>query len=74
MIPLLIMVFIFNLLIAMAMKVLADGDMGNRVFSNKWVKLFLLIPPVSIVIGFLIIGFGVGYILYYLFKAYFSND
>lgn len=74
MIPLLIMVFIFNLLIAMAMKVLADGDMGNRVFSNKWVKLFLLIPPVSIVIGFLIIGFGVGYILYYLFKAYLSND
>ncbi len=74
MIPLLIILFVFNGLLAMGMKVLANGDMGNRVFSNKWVKLFLLIPPVSIVIGFLIIGFGVGYILYYLFKAYFSND
>ena len=74
MIPLLIMVFIFNGLIAMAMKVLADGDMGNRVFSNKWVKLFLLIPPVSIVLSGFVILFGMGWILYYLFETYLSND
>jgi hypothetical protein len=74
MIPLLIMVFIFNGLIAMAMKVLADGDMGNRVFSNKWVKLFLLIPPVSIVLSGFVILFGMGWILYYIFESYLSND
>ncbi len=74
MIPLLIIIFIFNGLLAMGMKVLANGDMGKRVFSNKWVKLFLLIPPVSIVLSGFVILFGMGWILYYIFESYLSND
>ena len=74
MIPLLIILFVFNGLLAMGMKVLANGDMGNRVFSNKWVKLFLLIPPVSIVLSGFVILFGMGWILYYIFESYLSND
>jgi len=74
MILLLIILFIFNGLLAMGMKVLANGDMGKRVFSNRWIKVFLLIPPVSIVLSFLVILFGMGWILYYMFESYLSND
>ena len=74
MILLLIILFIFNLLLAMGMKVLANGDMGKRVFSNRWIKVFLLIPPVSIVLSFLVILFGMGWVIYHLFETYLSND
>lgn len=74
MIPLLIILFVFNLLLAMGMKVLANGDMGKRVFSNRWIKVFLLIPPVSIVLSGFVILFGMGWILYYMFETYLSND
>ena len=74
MILLIIILFVFNGLLAMGMKVLANGDMGKRVFSNRWVKLFLLIPPVSIVLSGFVILFGMGWILYYIFESYLSND
>ena len=74
MIPLLIILFVFNLLLAMGMKVLANGDMGKRAFSNRWIKVFLLIPPVSIVLSGFVILFGMGWILYYMFETYLSND
>jgi hypothetical protein len=74
MIPLLIMVFVFNLLLAMGMKVLVNGDMGKRVFSNRWIKVFLLIPPVSIVLSLFVILFGMGWVIYHLFETYLSND
>ena len=74
MIPLLIMVFIFNLLLAMGMKVLVNGDMGKRVFSNRWIKVFLLIPPVSIVLSLFVILFGMGWVVFHLFETYLSND
>ena len=74
MIALLIILFVFNGLLAMGMKVLANGDMGKRVFSNRWIKVFLLIPPVSIVLSGFVILFGMGWILYYIFESYLSND
>ena len=74
MILLLIILFVFNGLLAMGMKVLANGDMGKRVFSNRWIKVFLLIPPVSIVLSGFVILFGMGWILYYMFETYLSND
>ena len=74
MIPLLIILFVFNLLLAMGMKVLANGDMGKRVFSNRWFKVFLLIPPVSIVLSGFVILFAMGWVIYYLFETYLSND
>lgn len=74
MIALIIILFVFNGLLAMGMKVLADGDMGKRVFSNRWIKVFLLIPPVSIVLSGFVILFGMGYVIYYLFETYLSND
>ena len=74
MILLLIILFVFNGLLAMGMKVLANGDMGKRVFSNRWIKVFLLIPPVSIVLSGFVILFGMGWIIYYLFETYLSND
>ena len=74
MILLLIILFIFNGLLAMGMKVLANGDIGKRVFSNRWGKVLLLIPPVSIVLSCFVIIFGMGWILYYIFESYLSND
>lgn len=74
MILLIIILFIFNGLLAMGMKVLANGDWGKRVFSNRWGKVFLLIPPVSIVLSAFVILFGMGWILYYIFESYLSND
>ena len=68
------MVFIFNLLLAMGMKVLVNGDMGKRVFSNRWIKVFLLIPPVSIVLSLFVILFGMGWVVFHLFETYLSND
>ena len=74
MILLLIILFVFNGLLAMGMKVLANGDIGKRVFSNRWGKVLLLIPPVSIVLSAFVILFGMGWILYYMFESYLSND
>ena len=74
MILLIIILFIFNGLLAMGMKVLANGDIGKRVFSNRWGKVFLLIPPVSIILSAFVILFGMGWILYYIFESYLSND
>ena len=74
MILLIIILFIFNGLLAMGMKVLANGDIGKRVFSNRWGKVFLLIPPVSIVLSAFVILFGMGFVLYYIFESYLSND
>ena len=74
MILLLIILFVFNGLLAMGMKVLANGDIGKRVFSNRWIKVFLLIPPVSIVLSGFVILFGMGWVLYYIFESYLSND
>ena len=74
MILLLIILFVFNGLLAMGMKVLANGDIGKRVFSNRWGKVLLLIPPVSIVLSAFVILFGMGFVLYYIFESYLSND
>ena len=74
MILLIIILFVFNGLLAMGMKVLANGDLGKRVFSNRWGKVLLLIPPVSIVLSAFVILFGMGWILYYIFESYLSND
>ena len=74
MILLLIILIVFNGLLAMGMKVLANGDIGKRVFSNRWGKVLLLIPPVSIVLSAFVILFGMGFVLYYIFESYLSND
>lgn len=74
MILLLIILFVFNGLLAMGMKIFADGDVGKRVFSNRWIKGLLLIPPVSIVLSLFVILFGMGWVLYYIFESYLSND
>ena len=74
MILLIIILFVFNGLLAMGMKVLANGDIGKRVFSNRWGKVLLLIPPVSIVLSAFVILFGMGFVLYYIFESYLSND
>ena len=74
MILLIIILFVFNGLLAMGMKVLANGDMGKRVFSNRWGKVFLLIPPVSIVLTCFVILFGMGWVVFHLFETYLSND
>lgn len=74
MILLIIILFIFNGLLAMGMKVFANGTTGEGVFSNRWIKVLLLIPPVSIVLSAFVILFGMGWILYYMFESYLSND
>ena len=66
---LIVMIAILNMLLAFAMVYTFDN---NTILEKKGIRLFLLIPPVSIVVFFSVAIFGIFYSLYLLLHNYLS--
>ena len=71
---LIIILSVFNMLIAFSIKMIVNDKTRKEYLSYKWVKWILLIPPVSIILAFVIVVFGIFYTIYMALDLYLSND
>jgi hypothetical protein len=66
--------FLLNTAGALGIHALIDDSVRERYLSNVWVKLLLLIPPVSIILAFITLFYGVLFLIYLALSNYFSNN
>lgn len=71
---LIMILFLFNMLLAFSIKMIVNDKTERKYLSSKWVRWFLLIPPVSIVLFFSMVVFGIFYTIYMALSLYLSND
>ena len=71
---LIMILFLFNMLLAFSIKMIVNDRTRKEYLSYKWVKWILLIPPVSIILAFVIVVFGIFYTIYMALDLYLSND
>jgi len=71
---LIMILFLFNMLLAFSVKMIVNDKTERKYLSSKWVRWFLLIPPVSIIVSFGIVVFGILYTIYMALDLYLSND
>ena len=71
---LIMILFLFNMLLAFSIKMIVNDKTERKYLSSKWVRWFLLIPPVSIVLSFSMVVFGIFYTIYMALSLYLSND
>ena len=71
---LIIILSVFNMLLAFSIKMIVNDKTRKEYLSYKWVKWILLIPPVSIILAFVIVVFGILYTIYMALDLYLSND
>ncbi len=66
--------FLLNTAGALGIHALIDDSVREKYLSNVWVKLLLLIPPVSIILAFITLFYGVLFLIYLALSNYFSNN
>jgi hypothetical protein len=71
---LIMILFLFNMLLAFSIKMIVNDKTDRKYLSSKWVRWILLIPPVSIVLSFSMVVFGIFYTIYMALSLYLSND
>ena len=71
---LIMILFLFNMLLAFSIKMIVNDRTWKRYLSSKWVRWILLIPPVSIILASVIVVFGILYTIYMALDLYLSND
>lgn len=71
---LIMILFLFNMLLAFSIKMIVNDKTDRKYLSSKWVRWILLIPPVSIVLSFSMVVFGILYTIYTALSLYLSND
>ena len=71
---LIMILFLFNMLLAFSIKMIVNDKTERKYLSSKWVRWILLIPPVSIILSFSIVVFGIFYTIYTALALYLSND
>lgn len=71
---LIMILFLFNMLLAFSIKMIVNDRTERKYLSSKWVRWILLIPPVSIVLFFSMVVFGIFYTIYMALSLYLSND
>ena len=71
---LIVFVLLLNTAGALGINALVYDRVRERYLSSKWIKVLLLIPPVSIVISFVILSYGVLFLIYLALSNYFSNN
>jgi hypothetical protein len=59
---------------ALGIHALVDDSVRERYLNSKWVKVLLLVPPVSIILAFIILFYGVLFLIYLALSNYFSNN
>lgn len=67
-------VFLLNTAGALGINSLVDDKIREKYLSSVWVKLLLLVPPVSILIAFVLLSYGVLFLIYLALSDYFSNN
>ena len=67
-------VFLLNMAGALGINALVDDSVREKYLSSVWVKLLLLVPPVSIVLAFITLSYGVLFLIYLALSNYFSNN
>ena len=71
---LIVFVFLLNTAGALGINALVADRIKERYLSSVWVKLLLLVPPVSILIAFVLLSYGVLFLIYLALSDYFSNN
>jgi hypothetical protein len=66
--------FLLNTAGALGIHALVDDSVRERYLNSVWVKVLLLIPPVSIVLAFITLSYGVLFLIYLALSNYFSNN
>ena len=66
--------FLLNTAGALGIHALVDDSVRERYLNSKWIKLLLLVPPISIVLSFMILFYGVLFLIYLALSNYFSNN
>jgi hypothetical protein len=66
--------FLLNTAGALGIHALIDDSVREKYLSNVWVKLLLLVPPVSIILAFITLFYGVLFLIYLALSNYFSNN
>jgi hypothetical protein len=73
-----ILLIVFLLLLntagALGIHSLVDDSVRERYLSSKWIKILLLVPPVSIILAFITLSYGVLFLIYLALSHYFSNN
>lgn len=73
-----ILLITFGLLLntagALGIHSIVDDSVRKKYLSPLWVKVLLLVPPVSIVVSFIILFYGVLFLIYLALSNYFSNN
>jgi hypothetical protein len=59
---------------ALGIHSLVDDSVRERYLSSKWIKILLLVPPVSIILAFITLSYGVLFLIYLALSNYFSNN
>ena len=59
---------------ALGIHSLVDDSVRERYLSSKWIKILLLVPPVSIILSFITLSYGVLFLIYLALSNYFSNN
>ena len=67
-------VFLLNTAGALGINSLVDDKIREKYLSSMGVKLLLLVPPVSILIAFVLLSYGVLFLIYLALSDYFSNN
>jgi hypothetical protein len=71
---LIVFVFLLNTAGALGIHSLVDDSVRERYLSSKWIKILLLVPPVSIILAFITLSYGVLFLIYLALSHYFSNN
>ncbi len=66
--------FLLNTAGALGIHALIDDSVREKYLSSIWVKLLLLVPPVSILMAFVLLSYGVLFLIYLALSNYFSNN
>lgn len=59
---------------ALGIHALLDDSARSKYLGNKWVKVLLLVPPISLVIGIAVLVYGILWIIYLGLAHYFSDN
>ena len=71
---LIVFLLLLNMAGALGIYYLVDDRLRNKYLSSKLIKLLLLVPPVSILLAFVILSYGVLFLIYLALSNYFSNN
>ena len=66
--------FLINMAGALGIYYLVDDSVRNRYLNSVLVKALLLIPPVSILLAFGVLLYGILFFIYLALSNYFSNN